>query len=372
MRKSEQIIVAVWCGLSDHQLETKVYPICESSRVRKVIVFRRNPLETHPKMQCISPPKILRGLHALSLLWMTSRTIQEALKSRKSGVGSFSFAFGITAFPHGLLARLAGTIAGKKTGIWWIGTDLGRQLCHPLVGFIYKAFLRNCDLTLTMGSVSRCKLIGAGWPEYRTFAILNAHNLDRFYPDFGPKCWDIINVGRHDRNHKRLHILLQAISLVRHSIPNVSCVLVGDGPDRRRLKSLCKNLKINENVEFLGRRADVPNLLNRSRVFVMCSGWEGLPASMIEAFCCGIPVVTNNVNDIPDIAEDEKNSIIVKSDSPEEYATAIVRVLKDKNLYSHLHKGALEGRRRMESFNPAVKARQFWDSQLDKMIFQRS
>jgi glycosyltransferase involved in cell wall biosynthesis len=71
--------------------------------------------------------------------------------------------------------------------------------------------------------------------------------------------------------------------------------LVGDGPDRQRLERLAKELGIEGRVRFWGRRNDVDQLLSAVDVFVLASHNEGLPISVVEACCTGIPVVATDV-----------------------------------------------------------------------------
>jgi len=361
MNLGKRKTVAIWCGLSENQIKTKVHPICKSELVGRIVLFRRFPTLPYPKIESRTPPRLLRRSNLLSQIWILAVTVKTALYSRFSLSGSFDFAFGITAFPHGFYARLAGALAGKSVGIWWIGTDIAKQLKNRLIKPIYKLALKNVALTLVMGRSSRERLETLGWPRDRIFFLMNAHDIERFRPENTKKSWDIINVGRHDRFHKRLHILLEAVSIVRKKVPDVSCALVGDGPDRRYFEKVCSDMGLNGNVSFLGTRIDVPVLLNKSKLFVMCSAWEGLPASIVEAFCCGVPVVTNDVDDIKEVARDGVNSIIVKSDTPIGYAEAILSFLRDEMLREQLHQGALETRQKLCDFNPTQKLSKFWD-----------
>jgi glycosyltransferase involved in cell wall biosynthesis len=71
--------------------------------------------------------------------------------------------------------------------------------------------------------------------------------------------------------------------------------LVGDGPDRQTLERLAKELGIEGRVRFWGRRNDVGQLLSAADVFILASHTEGLPMSVVEACCTGIPIVATDV-----------------------------------------------------------------------------
>jgi glycosyltransferase involved in cell wall biosynthesis len=71
--------------------------------------------------------------------------------------------------------------------------------------------------------------------------------------------------------------------------------LVGDGPDRQLLERLANELGIEGRLRFWGRRKDVDKLLSAADIFVLASHNEGLPISVLEACCSGIPVVATDV-----------------------------------------------------------------------------
>lgn len=361
MKPNRKIIVSIWCGLSDRQLETKVCPLLECDQVKKVILFRRYPIKYHPKLKQINPPANFRCSTILSLIWIIGCTTVLSLCQRFKKNKSFDFAFGVTAFPHAILARLSGALAGVPCGAWWIGSDLFSQYKKPIIGLLYRKALRSCDLTLVMGSQSKKILLQDGWSPNRVFAFLNAHDLDRFRPRNLPKDWDVINVGRHVKDQKRLHILLYAINIVKKEMPSIRCLMVGDGPDRSRLERIRDVLELNANVTFSGQRVDIPDLLSTSKLYVMCSAWEGLPAAMIEAFCCGLPAVVSNVSDISDFAHHGGNAVLMDADAgAEKYASEILRVLSDDKLREVLIQGAMETRERLVSINPRRQAKEFW------------
>lgn len=74
--------------------------------------------------------------------------------------------------------------------------------------------------------------------------------------------------------------------------------LVGEGPTRPQVESLVRSLGLQERVEFLGARQDVPTLLAGAHVFVLTSNWEGFPLSILEAMRAGLPVIASDVGGV--------------------------------------------------------------------------
>jgi glycosyltransferase involved in cell wall biosynthesis len=107
------------------------------------------------------------------------------------------------------------------------------------------------------------------------------------------KKYDIIYVGRLSE-HKRVDLLLNAVSMASRDSPEIKCAIIGDGPERENLGRLAKELKIEENVDFLGfleREEDVISGMKSSKIFVLPSTREGFGISVLEANACGLPAV---------------------------------------------------------------------------------
>ena len=105
---------------------------------------------------------------------------------------------------------------------------------------------------------------------------------------------DIVFAGRLIR-HKNVDVLLRAMSLIATHSPRVSCLIIGDGPEKRRLQSLARDLGLESNVHFAGfltSSEDVFSYMKSSRVFVFPSTREGFGIAVVEANACGLPVVT--------------------------------------------------------------------------------
>ena len=110
------------------------------------------------------------------------------------------------------------------------------------------------------------------------------------------KVYDLIYVGRLSE-HKRVDLLLNAVSMAQRDIPKIKCSIVGDGPEREKLVKLAKELKIEENVDFMGfleREEEVIARMKSSKIFVLSSTREGFGMSVLEANACGLPAIVVN------------------------------------------------------------------------------
>jgi glycosyltransferase involved in cell wall biosynthesis len=110
----------------------------------------------------------------------------------------------------------------------------------------------------------------------------------------------VLAAARHEYQ-KGLDVLLDAISMIRRDRPDVTLLLAGrDGNRTAALRYQSTRLGLDDNVRFLGKRDDVPDLMVASDVFVLPSRWEGLPGAVIEAMALETPVVAT---DLPGVRE---------------------------------------------------------------------
>lgn len=98
------------------------------------------------------------------------------------------------------------------------------------------------------------------------------------------------HVGRftYQKNHK---FLIDVFKQVHDKLNNSLLLLIGEGPEEDIIKQKVQELKLNDNVIFLGRRNDVPKLFQAMDCFVLPSRFEGLPIVGIEAQAAGLPCV---------------------------------------------------------------------------------
>jgi glycosyltransferase involved in cell wall biosynthesis len=110
----------------------------------------------------------------------------------------------------------------------------------------------------------------------------------------------VLAVARHD-HQKALDRLVEAVSVVRRSVPDVRLLIAGrSGAATSKIRSTIDALGLTGSVTLLGERSDVPDLLCAADVFALPSLREGMPGSVIEAMALEVPVVTS---DLPQVRE---------------------------------------------------------------------
>lgn len=89
--------------------------------------------------------------------------------------------------------------------------------------------------------------------------------------------------------------LIRAWHLVNNSLPSAKLLLVGDGECRETCEALCRELDLEDSIEFWGIRQDVPEILRAIDVFALTSVSEAASLTLLEAMASGCPAVLTDV-----------------------------------------------------------------------------
>ena len=109
-----------------------------------------------------------------------------------------------------------------------------------------------------------------------------------------PESWDIIFVGRLIKE-KHADLLIHAVTLLQHENPDLRVVIIGEGPEYRKINNLIIDKKFFTPIRVFGfyqNHDDLIAQLKSSKVFVLPSTREGFGITALEALACGLPVVT--------------------------------------------------------------------------------
>jgi glycosyltransferase involved in cell wall biosynthesis len=181
-------------------------------------------------------------------------------------------------------------------------------------------------------------LVAQGFPAAKFTVIRNGVDPVRTEPPLFAAPGDrleILCVARFVPR-KQQEVLLRALAAI--SDLDVRCRFVGEGPRRPAMEALAADLGLNGAAEFCGRRAreDVVRMLLETDVFVLCSLWEGLPGSVLEAMTAGAAVIGTDVNGTRELIDDERTGLLVPANDSGALADALRRVAGDRELRTRL------------------------------------
>jgi glycosyltransferase involved in cell wall biosynthesis len=192
----------------------------------------------------------------------------------------------------------------------------------------------------------RCPLLDLlGWSPQSVRVVPNGVELDRFVATPPPARAGgrpaTALVPARLEPQKGHEVLLEAA----RSLEDVRFLLAGDGPLRPRLASLIRDHGLEDRVELLGRRDDIPALMASCDLVVLPSLYEGFPLSLLEAMAARRPIVATSAPGTRELVHDGMDGLLVTPGDAPGLARAFERLVSDPALADDL---AAAGRRAVE------------------------
>lgn len=209
------------------------------------------------------------------------------------------------------------------------------SLKHRL-GYIpfIKAMHRCCEKVFAISEfVKSAGMEAYGLPEDKIAVVYNGVDVGRFSALESREAehrMELIFVGRLIPE-KGVHVLLKALSLLE---PEIDChtTIVGFGREYENLIKQAQELQLVGKADFLGKRTDVPELLQKADYFVHPAIWqEGFGITLIEAMAAGKPCIAFRGGAIPEIIDHGVDGFHVELGSAEAMAEAIREAYRRHN-----------------------------------------
>ncbi len=200
--------------------------------------------------------------------------------------------------------------------------------------------LKEAKAVIVVSKYKQCEL-EKNYPFVKSSIISMGVNVESFDKEqnFVPDYWGqnrnkvILYVGRL-AEIKGVSYLIEAM----HYIENAKLIIVGDGPDRDKLKYLAQ--EYGDKCEFIGSKShnELKKIYASADVIVVPSiidekgAQEGLPTVIFEAMASELPVVATKTGGIPDLITDRKNGLLFEQKNIIQMAECINKVLNDEEL----------------------------------------
>ena len=188
----------------------------------------------------------------------------------------------------------------------------------------------------------------------RVFLVPNGIKLERYQRPVSQdekaalfKRWGMTDTGctlvmvtRVSREKNIMEILHFLPALIRE-MPNAHLLIVGDGPDRKRLEGYCADNNLTSRVTFTGRISpeEVYRYYAMGDVFVSASVFEVHSLSYLEALACGLPLVCREDESLKGVLIDGEDGFIYRTEA--EFVRAVKTLLTDRALKQKMHENAL-------------------------------
>jgi glycosyltransferase involved in cell wall biosynthesis len=238
------------------------------------------------------------------------------------------------------------------------GSDVFKGISIPVVSTLTRICLNSANHVIAVSTELRDALLALGVKPGKISIISNAVNLSSFHPSDEKKLNIILFVGNLTES-KGIEYLIEAMPTVLQRIKNYRLTIIGDGPQRRKLEKLAQTLGIQEYIDFIGSQPQtvVSEWMQKSKIFVLPSIYEGFGIVLLEALASGLPVVGTQVGGIKDIITPEVGALVPPA-SPESLANAILDILTNEDRYSQIREQAV----------PYVRNRFTWKTKVQEII----
>ncbi len=264
----------------------------------------------------------------------------------------------------GVLGVLLKRKFGGKLFINVFGTEmfserwLKRDLAHRLYRFAIRWSLRNADLVRTETNRLKEFLIETfkipSDKLVNIFVVPSPESIKSLTRAKGSEIRESLLENKYERivlsvgrlvDAKDLPTFLRAARIVINEYPETLFAIIGEGPEHRKLESLCRELNLVNNVSFLGAVPfdHVPSYYAACDVFVLSSWSEGFGRVMMEAALAKRPVVATDVGGAREAIVDGETGYIVEVANSEQMADRIKKVLGNPQMARRM---GLKGHRR--------------------------
>ncbi|MFK3739422.1 glycosyltransferase family 4 protein [Massilia sp. TN1-12] len=235
-------------------------------------------------------------------------------------------------YPDGVAAVMLGKYFNKPVVVTARGTDINLIPGYTLPRKMILWAASNARAVITVCSYLKDEMVKMGVQPQRITPLRNGVDLQRFMPDdrdalraqLDVRGFTLLSVG-HLNEHKGHHLAIEAL----RTMPDVSLMIAGHGPDRNKLEQLARQLGVAARVRFLGPvpQAELRAYYNAADSLVLASSREGWANVLLESMACGTPVVATSICGTPEVVSTREAGRLMPERSAESLAET-VRLLR--------------------------------------------
>jgi N-acetyl-alpha-D-glucosaminyl L-malate synthase BshA len=264
------------------------------------------------------------------------------------------------AIPHATSAYLAKQILGEKAKHVPLvttlhGTDITIVGSDPSYKNVVDFSINQSDGVTAVSEYLREETYERFDIKKDIKVIPNFIDLDRFQKSDQNHfkkaiCPNDEKIVVHVSNFREVKRVPEVVSVFARILENdikAKLLLVGDGPDRQRAEQRCRELKICDQVRFLGKQDQVEDILSIADLFLIPSGSETFGLAALEAMSCSVPVISSNIGGLPEVNIHGETGYLCDLDDIDCMGDYAVEILSDESLHKELAQNA---RKQAETF----------------------
>ena len=138
----------------------------------------------------------------------------------------------------------------------------------------------------------------------------------------------IVSVARITKQ-KNPEMLIRAFKKFHEKHPDYTLTMYGNGEDSDYVLDLIEKEGLSSYITLPGAKNNIWDEITDAKCFVMTSWYEGMPNSLLEAMCLGLPCVSTKVSGAVDLIKSGENGILVDLDDDSSFSEAMCKVIED-------------------------------------------
>jgi len=200
------------------------------------------------------------------------------------------------------------------------------------------------------------------------FKRFRKHNKDHFKKAIAPEGEPILTHVSNFRKVKRVDDVIRVFHQVRQQM-HAKLLLIGDGPERRNAESLCRKLKLCDDIRFLGKQDAVEELLAVSDVLLMPSAKESFGLAALEAMACEVPVIATNAGGLSEVNTHGLTGFTSDVGDVDDMAGHTIKLLSNPDMLRTFRENALERAREFDISNILPRYEAYYESILKTAVY---
>ena len=179
---------------------------------------------------------------------------------------------------------------------------------------------------------------------------------------------DLIFVGRISPI-KQVPQFIEITANISKTIPNVKAAVVGEGHLLSEMKEYAIKLGVENNIEFLGKKGNIEDILLNSKIFILTSKSEGLSIALAEAMVAGVVPVVSDIGELGDLVMDGTNGYLVEPNNVSKHSEKVLMLLKDDTLRGKFSRQAIEDAKKLCDIEVVTEK---WNKEIKKVVSNSS
>ena len=204
-------------------------------------------------------------------------------------------------------------------------------------------------------------------PNFIDLSRFSLKPKDHFKKAIAPNNEHILVHTSNFRKVKRATDVIRIFKKVNEVIPS-KLLMVGDGEDRVKCETLCRDFKICENVRFLGKQDAVEEILSVADLFIMPSHSESFGLAALEAMACKVPVISSNTGGLPELNLHGVTGFLSNVGDVDDMAKNAIHILEDASRLAEFKENALKRAKEFDLANILPIYERFYKEVLDAAL----